>query len=141
MPSNAVFDSFKYDSQVGNVTLVSDTFYMMLVSGFTPNAATQLKRSDITGEVSGAGYTTGGNPLTSVTVTNQTGSNQTQFASANVSWSGSTISATGAVIYKHRGGASSADNLVCYLDFGGTYSDTAGTFTVNCPGSGWLTLS
>ena len=35
-----------------------------------------------------------------------------------------------AVVYKRRGGASSADELVAYLDFGGDVTSTSGPFAV-----------
>jgi len=35
------------------------------------------------------------------------------------------------VVYKSRGGASSADELVCYLDFGSDVVSTNGTFSVS----------
>jgi hypothetical protein len=141
MSVSTVYDSLKYDSALGNVVLGTDTFYMLLVTGYTPNAATHLKRSDITGEVTGTGYTAGGQALSSIVVTNDTANNRMTFASASPAWATSTISATGAIIYKHRGGASSADNLVCYLDFAGTVADTNGSYTVNCPAAGWLDLT
>jgi hypothetical protein len=34
------------------------------------------------------------------------------------------------VIYKHRGGASTADELVGYVDFGADIASTAGNFAV-----------
>jgi hypothetical protein len=46
------------------------------------------------------------------------------------SWATSTITARKAVIYKSRGGASSADELVCVIDFGSDVVSTAGTFTL-----------
>ena len=49
---------------------------------------------------------------------------------AAVSWASSTITARGMVIYKSRGGASSADELVGYLDFGSNISSAGGTFSV-----------
>jgi hypothetical protein len=49
---------------------------------------------------------------------------------AAVSWAASTITARGMVIYKSRGGASSADELVGYLDFGSDIISSGGTFSV-----------
>lgn len=128
MPASVIYDSFPDDVSKGNI-LSSDTFFVMLVSGYTPNRATHTKRSDVTGEITGTGYSSGG-----VTDTNtealDTTNHKVTWTFGNVSFTSSTLSATGAVIYKHRGGASSADNLVAYVDFGGTVSDTAGTFSV-----------
>jgi hypothetical protein len=42
-----------------------------------------------------------------------------------------TITAHAAVYYKHRGGASSADELVAYIDFGGDIVSTNGTFALS----------
>ena len=50
------------------------------------------------------------------------------FAATN--WPTSTITAAGAVIYKSRGGASSADELIFYNDFGGNVSSSNATFSV-----------
>jgi hypothetical protein len=47
-----------------------------------------------------------------------------------VNWASSTITARAAVIYKSRGGASSADELVCYVDFGADVSSSAATFSL-----------
>jgi hypothetical protein len=42
------------------------------------------------------------------------------------------------VIYKSRGGASSADELVCYVDFGADVSSSSATFSL---GSSTITLA
>jgi hypothetical protein len=107
-----------------------------------PNIDTHTKRSDVTNEVTGTGYTAGGVALTSAsrspTTRPTTGPSS---LSANPSWATATITARGAVIYKSRGGAATADELVCYLDFGSDQTSTAGTFTVTCPANGWIYLS
>lgn len=140
--SSLMYDSAKYDIATGAVDLDSDTFYGMLVtSAYTPNARTHAKRSDVTGEAAGAGYTAGGQALTSVTATNDTTNDRLVFASADPSWSSSTITARGLVIYKRRGGAASADNLVCYCDFGADVTSTGGPFVVHCPAAGWCNNS
>ena len=122
-------DSALDDIAKGNINLGSDTFYMLLVS-VAPNRSTNAKRSDIASEVSGPGYTAGG-AACSLTLANDTSGHKETITTASTAWTSSTISAVGAVVYKHRGGAASADNLFAYLDFGGTVVDTAGTFTVN----------
>lgn len=123
------FDSALDDLAKHNIDLSADTFYMLLVSA-APNRATNLKRSDIASEVTGTGYAAGGVACV-LTLANDTSLHKETATTASTSWAASTISAVGAVLYKHRGGASSADNLLAYLDFGGTVTDTAGTFTVN----------
>lgn len=128
--SSLVYDSYMDDLQKGNITPNSDTFYLMLVISYTPNKATDTKRSNVTAsEISGTGYTAGG-AATTATVSLDTTNHRSDVTFGSVSWSTATISASGGVIYKHRGGASSADNLVAFVDFGGTVSSTAATFSV-----------
>lgn len=130
MPSSTSFDSTTNDLATGTIVLTTDPLWVLLVSGYTPNAKTHAKRSDVTGEVTGTGYTAGGQALASVAATVDTTNDKTLLTATNPAWSSSTISATGAVVYKHRGGASSADNLVSYVDFGGTVTSTAAAFTI-----------
>jgi hypothetical protein len=140
--ASVIYNSFKYDNSTGAIDLDGDAFKMMLVtSTYTPNIDTHTKRSDITNEVTGTGYTAGGAALASIVVSNDLTNDRTKFASANVSWTTATITARGAVIYKSRGGAATADELVCYLDFGADYTATAATFQVTCPANGWFYLS
>jgi hypothetical protein len=47
-----------------------------------------------------------------------------------VSWASSTITARKLVVYKARGGASSADELVACVDFGADVTSTANTLSV-----------
>jgi hypothetical protein len=140
--ASVIYNSFKYDNSTGAIDLDGDTFKIMLVtSTYAPNIDTHTKRSDITNEVTGTGYTAGGATLTSTVVTNDLTNDRTKFSSVNPSWATATITARGAVIYKSRGGAATADELVCYLDFGSDQTSTAGTFTVTCPANGWIYLS
>lgn len=128
--ASLLFNSFIDDVARGNIDLDTDTFKVMLVtSTYAPDKDTHTKRSNVTNEVVGAGYTTGG-VASAATVTKDTANDKVTIAFASVNWSTSTITARGAVIYKSRGGASSADELVGYVDFGSDITSTADTFTV-----------
>lgn len=130
MPSSLIYDSFADDLCNGNIDPAADTFYGELVTSYTPNQATDTKRSDVTAsETSGSGYTAGGQAVT-CTVAKDTANHKETLTFSNPSWSSSSISADGMVIYKHRGGADTADELVCYVDFGGTVTSSSGTFSV-----------
>lgn len=140
--ANVIYDSFKYDVSTGAIDLNTDSFKVLLVtSSYTPNAGTHTKRSDVTDEVVGAGYTTGGAALVNIVVTNDTTNHLTKFDADDTSWASSTITARGAVVYKSRGSASSADELVCYIDFGADKVCTTGTFLITWSASGILTLN
>lgn len=129
--ADLIFNSFPDDVCKGNIDCDTDTFKMLLVtSSYTPNKDTHTKRSDITNEVAnGNGYTTGGITVT-CTVAKDTTNDKVTLTFAAGSWATSTIAAAGGVIYKSRGGASSADELVFYNDFGGNVISTGNTFSV-----------
>jgi hypothetical protein len=115
----------------GDIDFDTNTFKAMLVtSSYTPNKDTHDFRDDVTNEVAnGNGYTTGGATST-VTVTKDTANDKVTIQFGAVSWATSTITARGCVYYKSRGGASSADEIVAYNDFGSDVSSTGGTFSV-----------
>ena len=128
--ASLIYDSFMDDLVKGNIVPSADTFYAMLVtSTYSPNKGSHAKRSDVTNEVTGTGYTAGGVAVVCTVAEDNVGNKET-LTFANPSWSGATITARAAVIYKHRGGVASADNLVCYVDFGSDVASTGGTFAV-----------
>ena len=122
------YTSFFDDLSRGLVTPSTDTYKVMLVtSTYVPNKGTHLKRSDVTNEVVGTGYTAGGSAVT-CTVAKNTGTQVVTYTFSSASWATATITARAAVIYKSRGGAATADELVCYIDFITDVTSTAGTF-------------
>jgi hypothetical protein len=124
------YDSFFEDLALNNIDVGVDTFYMLLVtSSYTPSKA-HNRRDDITNEVAnGNGYATEGKVVV-LTPTLDTVNHRYDIAIGSVSWAASSITAAGAVVYKRRAGAASADELVCFLDFGGNVTSSNGTFTV-----------
>jgi len=140
--ASVVYNSFKRDIMNGSIDLDTDTINVMLVtSSYSPNTDTQIKRSDITNEVGNSGtYSAGGSALSSKTVTVDTSDDEGVFDAADISWTSATITARGAVLYKARGGASSADELICYVDFGSDVTSTAGTFTIAWNSEGIVNL-
>ena len=126
--ANIIPTSFKSDVVTGNIDLDSDTIYVGLLTSSATPAASWAKRSDVTNEVTGTGYTAGGQALTSLLVT--TSGTQAKWTAGNVTWSSSTITARYAYIYKHRGGAASADELIQIVDFGSDKSSSGGNFTI-----------
>jgi hypothetical protein len=115
----------------GNIDFDTDTFYGMLVTdAYTPNQDTHDRRDDVSNEVVGTGYTAGGQAITVSSVAKDTGANTITVNFASHSWASSTITARGEVIYKRRGGASSADELVAYNDFGSDITSSGAAFNV-----------
>ena len=80
-----------------------------------------------TGEVTGTGYTAGGNALTRVDPTSTGTTAFTDFA--DTSWPGASFTARGALIYN----ATDGNRAVCVLDFGSDKIVSAGTFTIQFP--------
>ena len=78
-------------------------------------------------EASGTGYSAGGNTLTNVTPTSGGTTAFTDFA--DTSFTSSTITARGALIYN----SSQSNKAVVVLDFGSDKSSTSGTFSVIFP--------
>ena len=118
----------------GLIDLDTDTFKIMLTtSAYTPVKDTHDFRDDVTNEVSGTGDTAGGATLAGVSVTYDAASDQVQIGWTDPTWTSSTITARTAVIYKSRGGAASADELLAYCTEAGDIVSTGGTFTVDLP--------
>ena len=128
--ASLIYNSAIDDMARGAIDYDTDSFKAMLVtSTYAPNKDTDDKRDDVTNEATGTGYTAGG--VASVcTVTKDVANDKVTLSFAAVSWATSTITARALVIYKSRGGASSADELVAYNDFGSDVSSSGGTFSV-----------
>ena len=87
-----------------------------------------------TNEVSGTGYSAGGQALTNVDPTTSGTTAFTDFA--DETWTTATITARGALIYNTTPNTTSisvTDPTVVVLDFGGDKTSTAGDFTVVFP--------
>jgi len=127
--ASLVYNSCIDDVCEGRIDFDTDTFKMMLVTASYVPSKSHDFRDDVTNEVSGTGYTAGGNAA-ACTVTKDNANNRVDVTFSITSWTSSTITARAGVIYKSRGGAASADELVGYVDFGSNVSSSSGTFSV-----------
>ena len=84
-----------------------------------------------TNEASGTAYSSGGAALTNVTPTTSSTTALTDFV--DVTWSSSTITARGAVIYNSSTTGGSANRAVLVLNFGSDKSSSSGDFTITFP--------
>ncbi len=103
---------------------------MLTTSGYTEDRNAHTKRSNVTNEVTGTGYTAGGVTVT-LTATLDTASTPPRLmvATSAAVWPTSTITARRLVVYRSRGGASSVDELVCCVDNGVDLASSASTMT------------
>jgi hypothetical protein len=128
--TQAMATSFKVQILGGDFDFSSGTADTFKIALFT-SAATLGAGSvayTTTNEVTGTGYTAGGNTLTISQVPTSTGT--TAFLDfADTTWSTATITARGALIYKSGGG----NPAVAVLDFGSDKTSTAGDFTIVFP--------
>ena len=129
--TQAMCTSFKVgilDGEFDFGTGTSQTFNIALfTSAATLSAATTAYTTS--NEVTGTGYSAGGNTLTVSQV--PTSSGTTAFIDfADTTWTTATITARGALIYLANGTTNPA---VAVLDFGGDKTSTAGNFTIQFP--------
>jgi len=129
--TQALCTSFKVQILGGDFdfsTGTAQTFKIALyTSAATLSAATTAYSA--TNEVSGTGYSAGGNTLTISTT--PTSSGTTAYLDfADTTWATATITARGALVYLANG---STNPAVAVLDFGADKTSTAGDFTIQFP--------
>lgn len=138
-----VYNSFKLNliDTSTKINFSSDTIKVALVtSTYSPSIDNHDFFNDITNEVVGTGYTAGGATLASKTVTQDNTNDKAVFDAADVTWTTSSITARGAILYKSTGVASTSP-LIGYIDFGADKTSDGGTFQITINTSGLLTIS
>jgi hypothetical protein len=115
------------------VDFVTDTLKVMLVTNVTapdPDAHDYISDLEANEIANGNGYTTGGVALGGKSITLTGASNKVVFDATDPSWT-FTASKTFryAILYKVAGGASSADVILCSIDFGADQT-TSTVFTI-----------
>jgi len=134
--TQAIANAFKKQLLEGDANFKSsggDVFKLALyTSSATLNSTTTAYSA--TNEVSNSGqYTAGGSPLTGQSANIGTGSGKgVAFVDfADLSFTGVTLTARGALIYNTSSAVTNA--AVAVLDFGGDKTATSGTFTIQFP--------
>jgi hypothetical protein len=128
--TQAMCTSFKQALLDGEMDFSSDTTQTFKIALFTSSASLDASTTaySTTNEVSGTGYTAGGNTLSVSQVPTTSGT--TAFLSfSNTTWSTATITARGALIYQSGG----SNPAVAVLDFGADKTSTAGDFQIQFP--------
>ena len=124
--TQAMCTSFKTELLGGVHDLDTDAIKIALfTSTATLGAATTAYST--TNEVSGTGYTAGGNTLTGAAISASGTTAIVDFD--NTTWASSTITARGAMIYN----SSKSNRAIAILDFGSDKTSTDGDFTVQFP--------
>jgi len=124
--SQSLCTSFKSELLGGTHDLDTDVIKIALfTSSATLGASTTAYSTS--NEVSGTGYTAGGNTLASAAISLDGTTAIVDFA--DTTWSSATITANGALIYN----SSKADRAIAVLAFGGDKTSTNGDFTIQFP--------
>ena len=139
--TTAIANSYKSEVQAGT-HVAADVYKIALIkvasvgnygatqtNAGTPGTGVASATNLGTDEVTGTGYTAGGNTLAGFSISGTT-VGRLDFTTST--WASSSISATGAIIYN----SSKANRVVGVYDFGGTITSTNGTFTATMPAVG-----
>ena len=126
----------------GEIDFDSDSIKVMLcTSAYVPDQDTHQYKDDVTNEVTGTGYTAGGEALTTPTLTYTAGTNVLKLDADDLTWAGSTITARYAVVYDATPATDATRPLLAYIDFGADVSSSAGDFTIAWDAAGIATVT
>jgi hypothetical protein len=128
--TQAMCTSFKEDLFQKEQDLDTDTIKIALyTSSATLDASTTAYTTS--GEVSGTGYTAGGETLTGATIGTSGTTAYVDFDDPE--WTSASFTTAGALIYNDT---TAGDNSIAVLSFGGDFTVTAGTFRIVFPAAG-----
>jgi hypothetical protein len=110
----------------------------LITDAATPNFDTHDFYDDLNAnEVSGTGYTAGGQAITTTEVTvGSPAAGQMKYDAADTAWAGSTITSAMAALGYLEAGTAAQDMLFFLSDFVTAVSTTAGTLTVQWAANG-----
>ena len=128
--TQAMCTSFKQALLDGEMDFSSNTAQSYKIALYTSSASLDAATTAYTtsNEVTGTGYSAGGNTL-SISTNPTTGGTTAFLSFATTTWTTATITAAGALIYQAGGSTPS----VAVLDFGGDKTSTAGDFQITFP--------
>jgi hypothetical protein len=116
-----------FGTGVVRASTAADTFKIALyTSSATIDATTTVYTT--TNEISGTGYTAGGNTLT-ISQSPTSGGTTAYISFADTSWTSASFTTRGALIYN----ATQGNKAVAAFDFGSDKTVIAGTFTITFP--------
>lgn len=127
----------------GRVNTLADEMWCMLhTSAYTFNQNAHKFKSVVNGELTGSGYTAGGQLVTTATPIYTSTSKMLNLPAGNLTWPSVTwVGATGAILYMNPDGfPDNAKPLVAHVDFGGAVDRTAQAFYLNWAATGVLKL-
>jgi hypothetical protein len=138
---SAFFNNYYEALGNGDIDYGANTFKAMLMTTTYTFDKTDAFRADLSGEASGSGYTTGGQVLNNVTITQDDTNNRANIDFDNETFTAVTVTNVNAyVIYKDTGNTAT-DILVAYIEFTeGAQSTVDGNFVIIPPAGGAFTV-
>ncbi len=127
--TQAMCTSFKAEILDEQHDLAADTLKIAL---YTSSASLDASTTAFTtsNEISGTGYSSGGETLTSTTVS--TSGTTAFFDADDPTWTSASFTARGALIYN----SSNSNKAIAVLNFGGDFTVSSGTFRIVFPAAG-----
>jgi hypothetical protein len=132
------FNFGKGELQNGNIDLVNDTIKIALING-TPDIDAWEDFADVSTELSGSGYTAGGETLGTKSVDVDDANDRATFDAADVTWTNlyaATIS--DAIVYKDTG-TPGTSTLLAHMEIATNSNGNNYTITFNGSGLWYLT--
>ena len=121
-------NSFKQEMLQAGQNLATDTLKMALYTALS-DIGPLTTAYTTTNEITGTGYTAGGEAVTGATISTDTQTGTVYVDFADVSWPGANFTARGALIYN----VTRANKSVAVLDFGSDKTFTSTNNTVTMP--------
>lgn len=125
----------------GEINVQRHTFKAMLVGdGYEPDTDEHRYLSDVSDEIEGEGYESGGQALDNIQVDYDPNKKRLRLVGDDLKWSDSTFTARKLVVYDNNGSGNEDKPLVMCVDFGEAQSPSEGSFTVKWSSDGILYL-
>lgn len=128
-----------WENNLGESLEVNGSTYTMLVEdGYTPDFADHNFRNDVTNEVSGTGYNTGGqvNGGEVLSVVTDGANRAVMWDINDLSFDGVTLTGVMAAVMYFSTGVASTDPLIALMDFVTAVDVSSGTLLVQIPTTG-----
>jgi hypothetical protein len=122
-------NSFKQEMLQAGQNLATDTLRMALYTALADIGPATTTYTGTTNEITGTGYTAGGELVTGATISTDTQTGTVYVNFADVSWPGADFTARGALIYN----VTRSNKSVAVLDFGSDKTFTSTNNTVTMP--------
>jgi len=114
----------------------------LLTNSYTPDQDAHNYFDDVVAnEVTGTGYTAGGNTLANKTNSYNSSTNVITLDADDTTWSSSTITARYAVVYDATPSTNATRPLIGYVDFGSDQSSSNGNFTITWDATGIVRIT